>query len=383
MTRSSQFKKVSSRLSSFSSVGKHLFCILVWLLLSGTANSLIAQPTPVKINFITLNKNTPTGIRAISVVNDSVIWVGGSHGFVGKSIDGGNSWNWMHPDNDSLDFRSLKSFDKQNAIVVNAGSPAFIFRTEDGGNHWEKVYTNRDSAIFLDGMVFKNRKEGMVYGDPMNGRFVILKTKDGGKHWKMQPLRRRPKAIQGEASFAASNSAIFSLPASSFVWIATGGSASRVFFSKNFGKRWKIFKTGMLHGKSSTGIFSLAFINKNTGVCVGGDYTADSVRLMNAVLTRNGGITWQKPIINPYGYRSCVAYLSPDTLLATGTSGTDMSFDGGLTWHPLSKKDCNIIGISPTNQRKIYLAGAHGKIVRLEFSTKYEGKNTPPLKHEE
>lgn len=336
------------------------------------------RPQDIKIQLLTEGKNS--SIRALSVVNDSVIWVGGNHGFVGKTTDGGKTWQWMHPGNDSLDFRSLKAFDTQNAIVANAGSPAFIFRTEDGGNHWKKVYSNSDSAIFLDGMVFKNKKEGMIYGDPINTRFVILKTNDGGYHWKARHLRKRPQAISGEASFAASNSAIFSLPASSFVWIATGGSAARVYSSKNFGKHWKAMPVPVLHGKSSAGIFSLAFFDKKTGICVGGDYLADSVRLMNAAITRDGGKTWKKPIINPYGYRSCVIYLTKDTLLATGPSGTDLSKDGGITWQNISSDGYNVIGNSTTSHGMAYFAGNHGKIVRVEFSTKYEKKGSPALK---
>lgn len=330
-----------------------------------------------------LNEHTAASIRAMSVVSDAVIWVGGSHGYVGRTTDGGNNWQWMRPGDSTLDFRSMKAFDDQRAVVANAGSPAYIFLTTDGGAHWKKVYVNKDSAIFLDGLVFRNKKEGIIYGDPLEGHFVILKTKDGGAHWKMESRRRRPKALEGEASFAASNSAIFALTGSRRLWIGSGGTTSRVFFSKNFAKRWRPVSLPIIQGKNSTGIFSLAFFNKDTGICVGGDYLADSVRLNNAMLTTDGGKTWQKPLINPYGYRSCVAYLSRDTLIATGTSGTDFSRDGGITWQSISPKGFNIVGISTTAPNVIFLAGANGRIARLEFSTKYEGKKATTPKDEE
>lgn len=355
--------------------------ILTGLCLGATAIPLFGQSIAGKADIIVLNRHPAAGIRAMSVVSDTVIWVGGSRGYVGKTTDGGKNWQWMRPGDSTLDFRSLRAFDGQKAVVANAGSPASIFLTADGGANWKKVYTNPDSAIFLDGMVFKNGKEGLVYGDPVQGHFVILKTKDGGLHWKRQPLRRRPRADAGEASFAASNSAVFTIAGTGRVWIGSGGTNARVFFSRDFGKRWEATPVPVLRGKSSTGIFSLAFFNKDTGICVGGDYRADTVRLNNAALTTDGGKTWQKPLINPYGYRSCVAYLSRDTLLATGTSGTDFSKDGGLTWHRVSPEGYNVIGISPRDRGKVYLAGANGEVARLLFSSD-NGPRKAPLPEE-
>ena len=36
-----------------------------------------------------------TSLRGLSVVSDKVIWVSGSNGTVGKSIDGGDTFTWM------------------------------------------------------------------------------------------------------------------------------------------------------------------------------------------------------------------------------------------------------------------------------------------------
>lgn len=335
------------------------FCLLTIFI----GSSLFAQQ---KVRIDVLTSGTNTSIRAMSVLNDSVVWVSGSNGYVGKTTDGGKIWQWMHPDNEKLDFRSLAAFDSMHAIIASAGSPATIFITSDGGSHWRKVYFNPDTAIFFDGMVFRNRKDGIVYGDPVNGRFIILRTKTGGRYWRMTPMRRRPKGKPEEASFAASNSAIFNLRGTKYLWIGTGGKASRIFFSKNFGKRWKIWNTPMLQGKSSAGIFSLAFINKNQGIAVGGDYANVGIRLDNAILTMDGGRNWEKPIINPFGYRSCVIYFSKDTLFSTGTSGTDMSINGGNTWIKLSPLGFNVLQ-STQRSNTVFLAGSDGKIARLLF----------------
>lgn len=328
------------------------------------------QPAQKTFRIHLLSEEKPSGFRGMSVVSDSVLWVCGSKGYIGCSKDGGHIWNWMQiPHAENLDFRSIKAFDSLKAIVVNAGSPAYIFLTADGGRHWEKVYENRDEDIFLDGITFWNKKRGLVYGDPIKdksgrSRFVLLKTKDGGRRWKMVAARHRPVARQGEASFAASGTAVFSL-LRGLVWIGTGGMASRILFSRNYGKRWETLSPPALHGKNSTGIFSLAFRDKAHGICAGGDYSADSVRLGNAFLTNDGGKTWIKPVINPLGYRSCVIYISDSILVATGTSGTDISLNGGMVWRKLSPAGFHVVQKSPGG-RAVYLAGADGRIARLE-----------------
>jgi photosystem II stability/assembly factor-like uncharacterized protein len=328
-----------------------------------------------------LTENAPTSIRAVSALSDSVVWVCGSAGHVGRSTDGGKTWRWsVVPGGEKLDLRSMAAFDTGNAVVAVAGAPAFIFRTTDAGAHWEKVYTNRDTAVFLDGMTFRDKKHGIAYGDPIRGRFLILGTRDGGKHWKALPRKDRPLAEAGEASFAASNSAIASLGRR--LWIGTGGSVARVLRSKNFGRRWKAVPTGMLQGKNSTGIFSVAFFDPDNGFCVGGDYAADSVRLANALITTDGGSHWKKPIIGPHGYRSSVTYHSRDTLFATGTSGTGVSTNGGHTWKQISRQGFNVVQRAREGS-SVFLAGAKGRIARIGFSTRYAGELPNSLKAKE
>lgn len=55
-----------------------------------------------------LNTQTNTSIRGLSVVSDSVAWVSGSNGFIGKTIDGGKVWKWTKPAGyEKLDFRDI------------------------------------------------------------------------------------------------------------------------------------------------------------------------------------------------------------------------------------------------------------------------------------
>ena len=76
----------------------------------------------------------------------------------------------------------------------------------------------------------------------------------------------------------------------------------------------------------------MAFLDESTGFIVGGDYTNPESRAANAALTTDGGLTWALAGTPPLGYRSCVACVpnaATTTLVAVGTSGSDISVDGG------------------------------------------------------
>jgi hypothetical protein len=80
----------------------------------------------------------------------------------------------------------------------------------------------------------------------------------------------------------------------------------------------------------------------------------DTLTTDNCLLTTDGGLHWKKPLLPPRGYRSCVKYISPEILIATGPSGTDLSEDGGLHWKKISEVGFNVI---TTYNGKGWLAG--------------------------
>lgn len=336
----------------------HLFCCC--LILSHFNSS--AQ-TP---NFIIkeLTDSGQVSLRGLSVVNDNIIWASGSEGTVARSVNGGKDWQWLKiAGYEHTDFRDIEAFSAQKAIVMGIASPAYILLTQDGGQSWQKVYENTDSTTFLDGMAWLNAKQGFAYGDPQNGKFLLIKTNNGGKSWQPLDFRARPKALKKEASFAASGTAIFACGKKN-LYIATGGDTARLLVSKNKGQKWQSYACPVLQGKSSTGIFSLSFLNKTQGIIIGGDYANDKVRFHNCFLTKDGGRHWQAPLVNPFGYRSCVIYIDNKHLIATGTSGTDISTDGGMTWENISQKGFHVVQKAKKGSA-VFLAGANGRIARL------------------
>ncbi len=305
---------------------------------------------------------TNASFRGLSVADDNVAWVSGSKGWVGTSIDGGNNWNFKQVKGyEQCDFRSLYAFSASTAIIANAGTPACILRTTDSGRSWTEVYRKADTNAFIDGIDFWNGQEGMIYGDPLGGRMMILYTKDGGKNW-LELVG--PVLEKDEASFAASGTNIHCM-AKGKVMIATGGKVSRLLVSANKGNSWQTMNTPILQGQNSTGIFSFAFADVLHGIIAGGDYKQDTLKKDHVFYTTNAGKTWIAPATPTGGYRECVTYINADTVIATGPGGTDVSFNGGKNWKLLlDEKGYHVARKSPKGKAIIF-AGANGKISLL------------------
>jgi photosystem II stability/assembly factor-like uncharacterized protein len=313
-----------------------------------------------------LNSGTNTSLRGVCVVSDQVAWVSGSNGSIGRTINGGSTWEWIKPAGfEKLDFRDIEAFDAENAIAVTAGSPAYILKTDNGGKSWSQMYVNRDSAVFLDGMDFWDRQTGIVFGDPLKNKLQILRTVNGGLSWQDISGNLKEEMKLGEAGFAASGSSIKTLD-NGKVWIATGGSVSNIYYSKNYGKDWKKYACPIIQGSNSTGAFSLDFLDDKHGLVVGGDYLQDKKSTNNVLLTRNGGKSWNKPVIPVLGYRSSVVYFNKSVCFAAGSSGIDLSEDGGITWNRISETNINAIGKAKSGSL-VLLTGNKGEIYQLSI----------------
>ncbi|WP_316765491.1 oxidoreductase [Pedobacter frigiditerrae] len=311
-----------------------------------------------------LAAGTNTSMRGLSVLSDSVAWVSGSGGYVGKTLNGGKTWEWMQPKGyEKLDFRDIQAFDNLKAIVVNAGSPAYILSTVDGGKTWREAYKNTDSAIFLDGMDFWDAQQGIIFGDPIKNKMQLLKTTDGGLTWQDISANLKQELSVGEAGFAASGTTIRTGQGGR-VWIASGGSKSKIYFSSNYGYKWKVYDCPIIQGESSTGPFSIAFYDARNGITVGGNYLKDKESTNNVLVTKNGGKTWEKPLRPVLGYRSAVEYFNSKICFATGSSGTDYSLDGGNTWTNISTQNFNALQKAKKGNL-VLLTGNKGNIYQL------------------
>lgn len=315
----------------------------------------------------TLQSGVQTSLRGLSVVDDQVAWVSGSNGWVARTADRGLNWQWMQvPGFETTDFRDIEAFSDREAVLLSAGSPLLILRTEDAGKNWTVVHRDDREEIFFDGMDFGGVAStdywGIAFGDAIAGQMPLLVTGDGGRTWQDITAVANLRIADGEAGFAASGTSIRVV--NGRIYIGTGGSQSRLLYSGDGGRNWGSHPTPMLQGESSTGIFSIAFRNAQEGVVVGGDYMNDRNPDQTVLLTKDGGRSWQTPAQGTGGYRSSVEYISDEKLIACGTSGVDVSIDGGQNWLSLAGEGYHVVR-KAKNGHWVLLAGADGRIAEL------------------
>lgn len=337
------------------------------LILAAAFLIAIGTTSAQNFRFKKINNNTDASFRGLSVVNDKVAWIGGSKGWLGVTKDGGRSWDFAQLEGlEEFSLRSVYAFDDQKVIVANAGSPANILLTVDGGVSWEKVYTNENEAAFFDGIDFWNKDEGIIYGDAIDGKMLLLRTTDGGSTWNT--VANAPLLVEGEASFAASGTGIRCIGKTKVV-IATGGLTSRLWVSDDNGENWKDLNVPIIQGEKTTGIYSIA-VDGSKIILVGGDYTKPTVAHKNHLLSSDNGVTWNKPETPIRGYRECVEFINKNTVLATGPTGTDMSADDGQSWEGISDEEGYHVLRKARNGDLIIIAGANGLVSIVENKKK-------------
>lgn len=305
-----------------------------------------------------LNTGTKASFRGLSVVNDHVIWVSGSNGTVGKSSDGGNTWQWKTIKGyEKTDFRDIEAFDDKKAIIMGIESPSVLLKTIDGGETWKVVFIDSSKGMFLDAMDFKNKKNGIVIGDPINGRIFLCKGSFNDNSWKIIDSFERPLFDSGEACFASSGTNIRLLGKNKYLFIS-GGKSSHLYY------RGKKIYIPIIQGTESTGGNSIAVKNKKHFIIVGGDFMDKENSSNNIAITTDGGITWKKPIRPPKGYRSSIEYIQNGIWVTCGLTGVDISFHDGNDFSNISN-----IGFHVCRKAKkgkaVFFAGGGGRIGKL------------------
>jgi photosystem II stability/assembly factor-like uncharacterized protein len=315
------------------------------------------------------NSGTTARLRAVSAVDENVVWASGSNGTFLRTVDGGSHWMAkIVPGAESEDFRDVQGVDADTAYLlsIGEGEKSKIFKTTNGGSSWTIQFTNHEPKAFFDGFAFWDARDGISFSDPVDGRFPIIRTNDGGATWKPIPRENMPEALPGEAAFAASGTSI-AVAGREDVWIATGGAAARVFHSGDRGMTWTVAATPIVHGKASAGIFSIHPFSANDLVIAGGDYQEEKQANSNFAASSDGGHTWGSGQQLP-GYRSSIVAASDDSgtfLIAVGPSGTDYRHAFGK-WFSVGTVGYDALNFLSGRRAKAvgWAVGQNGRIAR-------------------
>jgi hypothetical protein len=305
-----------------------------------------------------LTSGTKTSMRGLSVVTDKIVWASGSSGTVAKSVDGGDTWQWLTVKGyEKTDFRDIEAFDEKTAIIMGIDSPAVILKTIDAGETWTLVYKNDAKGMFLDAMDFENDKNGIVIGDPINDLFFTATTKDAGNTWQEEIVSKKIIAAKGEAAFASSGTNIRKLKNGNRIFVS-GGLASHFFIDN------KKMEIPILQGKETTGANSIAAKNNKMFIVVGGDFNAKDSTTKNCFITKDGGVKWTAPSTPPTGYRSCIEYVYKQTWITCGINGVDITTNDGNNFKQISITSFHVCRRAKKGNA-VFFAGGGGRIGRL------------------
>jgi len=329
--------------------------LAVLLLLTATA---LAQWQPQE-------SPTKESLRGVSIFDRENIWASGTHGTYVMTRDGGKTWNaGKVPGAEDLDFRGVKVFKEDVFLLASGtGDKSRIYHLHIG-KQWELQYTNPEPKGFFDCMVFAGERHAVVIGDPVNGKSQVLRTRDGGQSWQYVDPKNIPPAIDGEGSFAASNSCVTSNGIEN-IWFSTGGPAARVFHSSDGGETWAVADTPIVRGAPSQGTFSIAFRDGLHGVVAGGDYQYPEQTGPHLARTEDGGKTWKLADATPQKFFSAVAYIGGTApgMIVVGPAGFGLSRDELHTWSLSGSEGFHAL---ESKQGVIVAVGANGKIAMLK-----------------
>ena len=338
---------------------KVVFLLIIYLIITFQVNS----------QWIRQGSTTEASFRSVCAITNKIVWIGGSKGTFLRTIDGGKTWETNQVKGaENLDFRDVHAFDAQTAILMSAGEAekgnAKFYRTTNGGKSWEIVYQNTQKGIFFDGIDFWDKKNGIAFSDPIDGKFFILKTKDGGKTWLPINPKNIPTIQENEAAFAASGTSLITVGRKDAYICTGGGEFAQIYKTENQGENWSVVKTNMLAGKTN-GLFGIRFWDNLYGIAVGGDYQDVTKSIPNVLLTTDGGKTWQDaPQTNPVGLKECVAIYKQKTIIAVGPSGTCYSKDFGKSWVEIDKTPLHAINVSGDG---VWAVGGKGSVFKLDL----------------
>jgi photosystem II stability/assembly factor-like uncharacterized protein len=316
-------------------------------------------------SFTVQTSGTGSALRGVWAVSDQIVWASGTKGTYLRTVDGGAHWTAAAvPGAEALDFRDVQGVDADTAYLLSIGKgpTSRVYKTTDGGTHWTLSLQNAEPEGFFDEMAFWNPRHGILVGDQVDGQMVVMATEDAGATWQRLKM---PPALPGEGAFAASGTGIAVL-GDRDAWIGTGGkNAARVYHSADAGRTWSVATTPIRADADDAGIFSLAFSGAQHGIAVGGSYRKFNETTGNIAVTSDGGKTWTVPAgTPPKGFRSAVTYLVDRKMwIAVGTSGADISSDGGQNWQQFDSANYNAVSFA--SGRAGWAVGPKGLIAKF------------------
>jgi photosystem II stability/assembly factor-like uncharacterized protein len=163
---------------------------------------------------------------------------------------------------------------------------------------------------FIDAIKMYNATTGIALGDPVTGKWTILRTTNGGTAWAR--IATEPTAVAGQAGL---NNSLATFD-TTHIWFGT--TAGTVYRSTDAGLTWNFYTT------TFTGqVDEVAFNGPLFGVAGGQDA---------ASRTTDGGVTWLPTSIGGTGFVLGLAATGNNDFWAAKGDNVYRSTNRGATW---------------------------------------------------
>jgi photosystem II stability/assembly factor-like uncharacterized protein len=200
-----------------------IFCVVL-------ISTILFQSAPAQ-NGWTVHGSNLASVYCIKAVDENVAWIAGDSGRVSLTTDGGNTWNAVG--GGAIGTAIVWNIEAINASVafatITPSSTTYIYRTTNGGTSWSVVFSQ--TSGFVNDLRMIDASNGIAYGDPVGGKWTVLKTTDGGGSWARLP--NEPTSSGGEFGLYYNS---LSVVGTAHIWFST--TSNRVYRSTDGGETW-------------------------------------------------------------------------------------------------------------------------------------------------
>ena len=302
-------------------------------------------PTQIFAQWVAQSSGVTTILSCIKVVDTNVAWAAGDSGVVIRTTDGGV--NWVFAGGGAIGNNTILNIDAVDSniafVTFTVSDITYLYSTTNGGKDWEFVFSQ--SGGFINDIHMIDHLNGIAYGDPVGGKWTIIRTMDGGVSWNRIPTEPIPNGTE-IGPYCNSLSVIDS----SYICFL---GAQRVYRSSDGGLTWTNTYTPDYYS-------SIWFINDSIGMSSSNN---------NVGLSTDSGITWNQISIPGQGNYYSLAGSGTRDFWTASDGYVYHTTDFGSNWTSELIFFGNIFAIDFVtigNTAIGYVAGTNGNLARFE-----------------
>jgi photosystem II stability/assembly factor-like uncharacterized protein len=301
-----------------------------------------------KDSSIASNKSTVTDINPLSLaidpINNRVVYVGLRAGGIMKTINAGESWEFLTFKTDKIYGLTIDSNNPQtiyvSSVVNNRGK---IFKNIAAGatDSWTEIYTAATNGPLVVYLAMDNKNSQTLYASTSDNQ--VLKSGDGGVSWRN--LFQAQSPVVKIALDAKDSSLLYLLTQSGEVFVSNNGGdkfeslTAKITTAGLYGSGFGVLETDPTNGR-------WLYLAGKAGI----------------IRSRDAGEKWEVVLTlnNPKNSPVSALAISPQNsreIIYGALQATYKSIDEGKTWTPSQfdlPKVVNILKYDPLDSNIIY-----------------------------